>query len=349
MSIHVNMINIYSLEPSDIVKENILETADDTTVDADEDVVIAGLEDDLAKEESELMSLREVHLKSLESNFPSKEMKDLAVSKVKTDQTNKNRTISRKLLCASGPIKKKNAKLLDTLEMIIVMIKRNLKAIPTTTKKKILDQVKMENIPSYTTMKERQAFIREVFFCVVDGKSAIMEPVFDKKDLGRSLSKIFGICQKTNFSLRQEKGMESYSGSPLFNIKNYPTVSTTLGAAGYETQDFFLFIQTLETIATNLRSSDLIFDNYTPLNESEVEDLMIHHDYTDTVDMVDASQARRLRFSALQNLRSQILIDALVQDSSTILRMVQKLASHISTEKMIHLSQQTNEHLRASA
>lgn len=349
MSTHVNTINIYSLEPSDIVKENILDSADDTTVDADQDVVIAGLEDDLDKEEAELMSLREMHTKSLESNFPSKEMKDLAVAKIRTDQTNKNRSISRKLLQAAAPIKRKNSKLLDSLDMLIVMVKRNLKTIPVTTKHRTLNMVNVDNIPSYQTMKERQAFIGEVFSCVVNGKSAMMEPVSGRKDLGRSLSKIFRICQMTNFSLRQEKGMESYSSSPLFNIKKYPTVSTDLGSAGYTVKDFFFFLQTMETIASNLRSENLIFENYNPVSDQEVEDLMIHHDYTDAVDMVDAAQARRLRFSALQNLRSQILIDSLVQDCSTLLRMTQKISSHLATEKMIHLSNQTNENLRASA
>lgn len=289
------------------------ETVEPTVIPIETEIVNDEQEIEVAQQE--LMSIDP-------TQYPIEGMLKATKEKIINNQKVGNKALAKKFLNLHSSIKPKNEKMLRTLKNLLVRAARYQKHINITLSKDKLAKVVVPNIPSFKTMNAHMVAYNEATHCVSNTKTILKAPVTKSKDLGSVLSSALEKFEILNFDVVNIFGLEGLNARPIFDIRQYDKSTTDLTSAGYTVQDLFKCVKTIDTIASQLDEPALAFEGQTPIEEEEIFDLLNKCDYTDTVALTDIGKSRRMRFSVLQNMRSQLLVDSMTQDCAILVRIL---------------------------
>lgn len=320
------LLNLAEVDPHSIVTDNTVVESNDVIVDTSDTVVQPGYEDELDEEEAQVAQMIESFNAKLNCEYPSDQMFESTKKSVLQSQLSHNRSSSKKVIDLYTKTEEKNKQMLETFDKLLIQLQRYKKKVSTVMNAAKLEEITVQNIPSYSTFNSHMMAYNELAGRIKNSISSIKEPVTYAGDLGAKLEGMLSICEFVDFSLQGDKGLEGCSSRPIFDIRQYDKNTMNLREAGYTVMELHQYCNGLETLRKNLTNPGSVYDGYNAIDDSELLELMSQVDYTDTVCLLEAGKTRRMRYSLLTHMRSQILLDAAVQDTAILLRIMKTIA-----------------------
>jgi len=320
------LLNLDEVDPHSIIVNDTVVDSNDVIVDTSDSVVQPGYEDDLDEQETQIAQMIESFNAKLNCDYPSDQMFESTKKSIMQSQLSHNRSSAKKVIDLYTKTEEKNKRMLETFDKLLIQLQRYKKKVSTVMNASKLEEITVPNIPRYSTLNSHMMAYNELALRIKNSISSIKEPVQFAGDLGVKLNGMLGICEFIDFSIQGDKGLEGCSSRPIFDIRQYDKNTMNLREAGYTVMDLHQYCIGLETIRKNLGSAGAVYDGYDSIEDGELLELMSQIDYTDTVCLLEAGKTRRLRYSLLTHLRSQILLDSAVQDTAILLRIMKKIA-----------------------
>ncbi len=322
------LLNLAEVDPETILVDQEVTESEDVVVDATDTVVQPGYEDELDNEEAEVMKLVAEFEAKLACDFPTHQIRDAAKKSINQTQLNNNRVLAKKIINLYNATEKKNERMLNTLDKMLIHLERYRRKCPTVFSAEKMAEVTVPNIPSFRTMNAHLMAYDKLLETMRNSVNHIAAPVTYLGDPGPAIESMLNLCEFIDITAPDDKGMEGYSSAPIFDITQYDKETVNLKEAGYTIQDLHQMCRRLETIRKTLKSAGSVYSGYESISDSDLLELMSQIDYTDTVCALEAGKTRRMRYSMLTHLRSQIMLDSVVQDTAIMVRIMKRLSGN---------------------
>ena len=322
-----SLLNLNDVDPTTILVDQEVVESEDVVVDTTDTVVQPGYEDDLDEAEEQVMKMIASFNEKLNCTYPSASMFESTKKSVYQSQLSHNRALARKVIDLYTKTEQKNKKLMDTFDKLLIQLERYRRKASTVMSAEKMQQITVKNIPTFRTLNSHLMAYNELSQNIRNSTSCISEPVTYLGDLGAKLESMVNVCEFVDLSLNGDKGLEGYSSRPIFDIRQYDKATTNLHEAGYNIRDLHQFCHRLSSMKETLKSAGSVYKGFDAIDDSELLELMSQIDYTDTVGLLEAGKTRRMRYSILTHIRSQILIYSAVQDTANLLRIMKTIAN----------------------
>lgn len=322
-----SLLNLNNVDPNRILVDQEVVESEDVVVDTTDTVVQPGYEDDLDEAEEQVMNMINSFNEKLNCSYPSETMFESVKKSVLQSQLSHNKALSRKVIDLYEKTEQKNKNMLEVFDKLLIQLERYRRKASTVMSDEKMQQIVVKNIPTFTTINSHLMAYNELVQSIRNSETCITEPVNYLGDLGSKLENMLKVCDFVDFSLNGDKGLEGYSSRPVFDIRQYDKSTTNLKDAGYNIRDLHQFCHRLQSLKDTLKSSGSVYRGFEAISDEELLEDLNMIDYTDTVSLLESGKTRRMRYSLLTHIRSQILLDSVVQDTAIMLRIMKSVAS----------------------
>lgn len=317
-------LNLYSLEPSEVVTDEKIVASPDIEVDSTHDIVIPGLEDELEEEMQLLFNLRNINIEKMDGYYFAKEMKDSVKINAYNEYLAYNRKLARMSVELFVPTKKKNEKLVQTLQNSMVLLDRYQKKLSTTIPNNILQKIIVDNIPTQQSFNAHIVAYNTIQKEMKNSFEFISEPVKYEYDLGK-LHGLLKTCEFLGFEAINPAGLEHCKSSQFFDINYYDKDVTNITDAGYTTLELHRMSNILRKTANEFIVADSVYSHGVAIDDTDLVAAISNEYQYDEVDPVLAAQARRIRYGLITQVRSQILLDSLLTDTMIMVKIIKRI------------------------
>lgn len=320
-------LNLTSVDPYAVAMSDEVSTAVDIDVQDDENIITPEIQQDLQEQEASVEALRKSHKEKMRFSYPSEGIKKMALSAISMEQLARNRILTNKILELHSKRKMRNEKLLQTFESMMILLGRlKLKVVPPISKS-VLAETVVPNIVRYDQLNPRVVAYNEIRNDFTTSVSCLYENVEVEHDLGPSIEKFIEKLQFGGIEVRDASAMESCAIPKMFDTEYYGKRTMNLADAGYSVMDLFRFASVFEHIQRTLRNPDPTINGLAVVGKEHLMDTMVRPNQSDKVDAIAACKARRVRYSVLSAIRTEVLLDSAIRDCAMLIRMLSAIAA----------------------
>lgn len=278
---------------------------------------------DLKELEFGAESLRKKYIEKESYSYSNEEFKKTALKTTRLAQITNSRQTAQVVVDMFRGQVEYNTKLLGVFENLHIALERLKRKIVPPVSKSILSGIEVDDVVSYYELNPRIVTYSELKHDISLSISDIFAPVTDEKSLGKGIESYIEKCRLGTFEIGNINGLQSCVPEPMFKIEHDTKRKINFVEAGYNLNDLFRFTTVFESVYKTLTHPTSVLNGKNHITDHQVIDALSQPHIEDKVDPGTAAKIRRIRYGVLNNIRSEIFLNAIIEDCLMTIKLYQ--------------------------